>query len=164
MENYEVFFVVGAFTNEDAAQQAYKELKKKDNAEWLKDAALVWRDGDKVKIKEAKDMGAGKGAVIGGLVGAAVGLIAGPVGWVALIGAAAAGLGAGLHDDGIENQRLKNLGRGLASGAAALLLAVDEKDKEMAEQVLKDAGANVTTEGLDPYTIERLKAAYDKSK
>jgi uncharacterized membrane protein len=163
MDKKEVYFVVGAYASEDAAQEAYNSLRKQ-KTDWLKDAALVWKDGDKVKMKEAKDTSAGKGAVIGGLVGAAVGLLAGPVGWAALAGAALIGLGAGLHDGGIENQRLKNLGTGLKSGAGALILAVEDENKEAAEQALKDTGADVTTEGLDLYTIERLKEAYTKNQ
>ena len=49
---------------------------------------------NKLHIKEVHDMGGGKGAVLGGALGAAVGLLAGPVGLAVGAGALIGGVAA----------------------------------------------------------------------
>ena len=65
--------IVAAYQDEKAADEALDELKA---AKWagligIKDAAVIRKDQKgKLHIKETGDMGGGKGAVIGGVVGA----------------------------------------------------------------------------------------------
>ena len=88
----------------------------------LKQGAVVNKtEGGEIKFVEAKDMGAKQGAVTGGLIGAAVGLIAGPA--VAVIGGGAIGAGIGslaakLRDSGFPDAQLRGLGEDLTPGSA----------------------------------------------
>src|SRR5579864_8439055 len=93
--------IVAAYNDEQGASQALKQLQqaKKSGTISIKDAAVLKRDpNNRLHISESADKGAGSGAMIGGVAGAAVGLLAGPVGWAALGGAAIGGLAAKLHD------------------------------------------------------------------
>src|SRR4051794_17246484 len=89
--------IVAAYNDEQGASNALKDLKTAPE-EWrvnVKDAAILKRDiNNKLNITESADKGFGRGAIIGGVAGAAVGVIAGPIGWATLGGAAVAGLAA----------------------------------------------------------------------
>src|SRR5262245_26579901 len=75
----------------------------------LKQGAVVSKAADgKIRFVETKDMSATQGAKLGGLTGAVVGIIAGPIG---LIGGGALGAGAGalaakLRDSGFPDAEL----------------------------------------------------------
>jgi uncharacterized membrane protein len=118
--------------------------------------------GNKVKIKESKDMGGGKGAVIGGAIGALTSLLFPPAIVLTTVGGAIiGGLGAKLHDANLASGTLKHLGKGLSEGSAAIVAVVDENMVPQATDALKHLGATVSTEGLDDDTVNRLKAAHD---
>jgi uncharacterized membrane protein len=75
MSNVPVQLIVAAFKEENAADEALKALKaaKKEKLIGIKDAAVIRRDQkDKIHIKDVKDVGGGKGALAGGLFGAAI--------------------------------------------------------------------------------------------
>ena len=75
---------------------------------------MLRRDSlNELHITETADKGFGKGAVLGGVAGAPVGLVAGPIGWVTLGGAAVGGLAAKLRDGGFPDARLKQIGERL---------------------------------------------------
>jgi len=79
MSDNPIQLVVAAFKDEAAAKAALKELKQAQKAKVIKieNAAVLRKDEKgKLHIKETHDMGGGKGAVLGGVGGAAVGLIA----------------------------------------------------------------------------------------
>src|SRR5262245_39682856 len=87
--------IVAAFPTEQGAKEALHDLDeaKKQGVIGIKDAAVLMRDQDqKLHITETADKGFGRGAAIGGVAGAAVGILAGPIGWAALGGAAVGGL------------------------------------------------------------------------
>ena len=153
-----VLIVVGAFPDSEAAENAYNELKRRDNSGWLQDVALVQRSDSKVKFKEARDAGFGKGAVAGAVVGALAGLFTGGIAWVALGGAAIGGVIAKAHDGSLPNATLKRLGDALGAGEAAIVAVADERLVAQASDALKSLGATVTTEGLDDETVARLQA------
>jgi uncharacterized membrane protein len=93
----------------------------------------------KVKIKETGDMGAAPGAGIGAVAGGALGLLAGPPGLVAgaAAGAVIGGIGAALHDAGIPDERLEEIGDVLAPGNSAFIGIFDEVrvDKETMKEI-----------------------------
>src|SRR5713226_5410794 len=95
---------VAAFPDEEGASRMLEQLRhtNKDLVQ-VEQAAVLVRNGEgQLEIKESHH--AGRGAVIGGLTGAVVGLIAGPVGWVAVGGAAIGALAARLRDAGFPEE------------------------------------------------------------
>ena len=104
MSDASIHVVVAAFDTPDGASNMLKTLEaaRAVGLETIEDAAIVTRDTHgKLHIEEPGDWGGGRGAVVGGVVGAALGLLAGPVGWAAGLGAAIGGLAAKLRDSGL---------------------------------------------------------------
>jgi uncharacterized membrane protein len=161
-EGYAV--VVGAFKDEATASEVYATLKHTSSTDWLKDVAIVVRDGDRIKVQESEDTGASRGSLYGGVIGALVGVFAGPLGWAALGGALIGGLVAKFRDTGLPDKSLKHLGEALQAGQAAIvaLVRADLADRTVTD--LQSWGAVVTTEGLDAETVERLRAAHQASQ
>src|SRR5262245_10106097 len=105
MSDVPIQIVAAAFTSQDGASQALQALKDARAAGLvaIDNAAVLTKDANgKLDIKETNDWGGGKGAVIGGVAGAAIGLLAGPVGWATGIGALIGGLAAKLRDSGFS--------------------------------------------------------------
>lgn len=93
------------------------------------DAVVVVRGPDDgVDLHQTRETSVGEGAVTGGTVGLLAGLLFGiPVG-AALAGVVGGGAW-GARDTGIENERLKELGRRLEPGRALLCVLVAEEDR-----------------------------------
>jgi uncharacterized membrane protein len=96
-------------------------------------------ESGEIKFVETKDMGTKQGALTGGAIGAAVGLIAGPVGVIGggAIGAGIGSLAAKLRDSGFPDAQLKGLGEDLTPGAAAIVVLVDDDAVDKAQELLK---------------------------
>lgn len=155
-----VEILVAAFENEAAADEAYNQLKRGANRAWLDDVAIVVHEGNKVKLKESKDMGGGKGAVVGGAIGAVTGLLFPPaIPLFTAAGAAIGGLTAKLHDANLPSDTLRSLGEQLGPGSAAIVAVVDEGLVSQATDALKRMNAKVSTVGLDSDTAQRLQSA-----
>ena len=119
-----VGFLVVAFTDENAADQALDAMKdaKKQQAFYFENAAVIKQDAKgKVHYHETGDMSAGKGAGIGALVGGVIGILAGPAGVVVGAGAGAA-IGAAFSsgDKGFKNESLKTIGVALMPDTSAV--------------------------------------------
>src|SRR5437868_6134328 len=89
--------IVAAYTSQAAADRALNDLKIVQESGQLKVRAATVLDRDtnnELHIRDTGDWGFGKGAMAGGAVGVALGLLAGPVGWAmagsALVGGIAA--------------------------------------------------------------------------
>ena len=153
-----VEILVAAFENEAAADAAYNQLKRGANSSWLADVAIVVNEGNKVKFKESKDMGGGKGAVVGGAIGAITGLLFPPaIPLFTAAGAAIGGLTAKLHDANLPSETLRKLGEQLTPGSAAIVAIVDETLVAQATDALNRLNAKVSTVGLDAETAARLQ-------
>ncbi len=153
-----VEILVAAFENEAAADEAYNQLKRGANRAWLDDVAIVVHEGNKVKLKESKDMGGGKGAVVGGVIGAVTGLLFPPaIPLFTAAGAAIGGLTAKLHDANLPDDTLRTLGEQLGPGSAAIVAVVDEGMVSQAKDALSRMNAKVSTVGLDSDTVQRLQ-------
>jgi len=151
--------VVAAFPNEQGATDALKELRGVDkDLLRVKEAAVLVRTADgKLEIKESHHVG--KGAVLGGAAGAVVGLIAGPVGWVTIGGAAVGALASRLRDSGFPDDRLRTIGESLKPGTSALITIVEHRWVLEVEQQLRAAGADLATEGIKAEVAAQLEEA-----
>ena len=162
-ETTPVELIVAAFQDETSADEALKELKqaKKEHVIAIQDAAVLRMDQKgKVHIKEVHDVGAGKGAVAGGLLGVGLALLAGPVGIVVagVTGALVGGLAADKLDFGLDNERLKKLGAGLKPGTSAIVAIIEHTWVDDLEAELAEAGADVMTEALSEDIHAQLEA------
>jgi uncharacterized membrane protein len=149
-----VEIVVAEFNTVEAASAALKTLKSKMS---LKDAAIIRNENGKVKVKETRDMVGGKGASVGTVLAAILGLFTGLT-WVGL-GAAAltGGLVAKLHDANISNKQLKSIGTALQSNQSVLVVVVGQGQGAAAQNVLTEVGAAAIVEGLDENVVARLE-------
>jgi uncharacterized membrane protein len=153
-EKAPVEIVVAEFHTVEAASAALKTLKSKMS---LKDAAIVRNENGKVKVKETKDMGGGKGASVGVVLAAVLGLFTGLT-WVGL-GAAAltSGLVAKLHDANLSNKQLKSIGAALQSNQSVLVVVVEQGQGEMVKAALAAVGAAAIVEGLSEDVVAQLE-------
>ncbi len=153
-EKHPVEIVVAEFNTDTAASEALQMLKRQLQ---LKDAAVIKNVNGKVKIKETKDMSGGKGASIGVVLAAILGMFVGLT-WVGLGAAAlAGGLVAKLHDANLPNKQLKTIGSALVANKSVLILVVDQGQGETARQALAEVGAAAVVEGLDENVVARLE-------
>lgn len=130
--------VAATFGSEPAAAAARTQLVADEDA--IGNIAIVTMNSQKkIKFKETGDMGAGKGALIGGGVGLVAALFAGPA-WV-LGGAGVGALAAKLRDSGFDDSQLKALGADLTPGSAAIVTIVPETAQTAVESDLRGAGA-----------------------
>jgi len=159
-KNEPVAVLVARFEDEDVARDALRDLNKakKDGDIEIEDAALLTRDdNDKLHISDSADKGAGRGALIGGVAGAAVGVLAGPIGWAALGGAAVGGLAAKLHDGGFPDDSLRRVGAAVTPGSAALVVVLpDETTAQDVEASVGRWAAEVTRATISPEFAEEL--------
>jgi uncharacterized membrane protein len=140
--------IVAAFPTEQGASDVLKELKgiDRDTMKVREAAVLVRTADDKLEIRESHHVG--RGAVVGGVAGAVVGLITGPIGWVTVGGAAVGALAARLRDSGFPDERLRQIGEGLKPGTSALVAIVEHRWVLEVEQQIRDAGADLATEAI----------------
>jgi uncharacterized membrane protein len=133
-----VKIVAATFDSEQAAAGAKTQLVADKDA--VGNIAIVTMNSEgKVKFKETGDMGAGKGALIGGGVGLVAALFAGPA-WI-LGGAGVGALAAKLRDSGFDDSQLKGLGEDLMPGSAAIVTIVPETAQTAVENDLRGSGA-----------------------
>ncbi len=162
MSDVPMQIIIAAFQDEDEADQALKTLKeaKKEKLISIDNAAVIRKDDEgKLHIKETADMGGGKGAGIGTLVGGAIGLIGGPVGVVAggALGAVVGGLTAKLYDGGFKDDRLRQIGTSLQPGTSAIIAVIEHRWVAELERELAEEGADVTTAVLAADIAEQLQ-------
>jgi uncharacterized membrane protein len=152
---------VAAYRDERAADQVADALKRAKGYGqiYYQNLAVVRKNPEgKVKIKETGDMSFGPGAGIGAVVGGALGLLAGPGGLVAgaAAGAAIGGAGAALHDAGIPDERLEEIGDVLGPGNSAVIgifeqvrvdketmVEIDQSTAEAVEALAADIGTTL---------------------
>ena len=153
-----VGFLVMAFTEEKAAEQALKEMKKGKKAKtfYFEEAAVIRQDAaGKVHYKETGDLKTGEGGGIGALVGGIMGALGGP-GGVALGASAGAAIGAAVahKDDGFRDESLKTVGLALKPGTSAVI-AISSHDflravqKQVGVEEIRQFVANLSREISD---------------
>jgi len=84
-------------------------------------------------------MSAVQGAKIGGLAGAVLGIIAGPIGVIGggAVGAGVGSLAAKLRDSGFPDAQLRGLGDDLSPGQGAMVALVEDDGVDKAKELLK---------------------------
>jgi uncharacterized membrane protein len=156
--------ILAAFSDENGADQALQQLKaaQKEHLIAVPNVAVLRKDKEgKLHIKEPTDMGAGRGAVIGGVLGGLTGLVFGPIGLAAVGGAAIGGVIARLRDSGFKDDRLRQLGENLQPGSSAILAVIEHIWVTELQAELEKAGADVVTEELGADIAAQLKAGQD---
>jgi uncharacterized membrane protein len=107
-------------------------------------AVLVVREDGQVKFVESKDWGAGRGALVGGVIG----ILGGPIGILA--GGGIGALAAKLRDSGFKNDQLEALGKSMTPGSSAAVLEIADDSVDTAKQLLTVLGAKqIVVEDLD---------------
>jgi uncharacterized protein DUF1269 len=107
-------------------------------------AVLVVREDGQVKFVESKDWGAGRGALVGGVIG----ILGGPIGILA--GGGIGALASKLRDSGFKNDQLEALGRSMTPGSSATVLEISAEAVDTAKQLLTVLGARqMVAEPLD---------------
>ncbi len=146
-----VEIIIAAFKNENAASEALKELKqaKKDGLINIVDAAVLTKnEKGKIKIKETADMGGGKGFAIGAVIGGVIGVLAGPIGWMALGGGLIGGAAAKFRDGGFSDERLKRVAEGLTPNSSAIIAVVQLTWVREVKRMLAAEATDMVTESI----------------
>jgi uncharacterized membrane protein len=154
-----VELLVAAWPDAAAAGSALKDLRaaKKEHLIGIVQAATVVVDADgKLRITDTKDMGPGKGAVVGGLLGAGLGLITGGVGWLLLGGGAIGALAAKARDGGLSDERLRELGERMTPDSSAIVAVVELTWVADVEREFAAVGADVVRESVEEDLVAQL--------
>src|SRR6476660_7327652 len=107
-------------------------------------AVLFVKPDGKAKFVESKDWGAGRGALLGGVIG----IIGGPLG--VLAGGSIGALAAKLRDSGFKNDQLEQLGKSLGPNSSAVVVEIASDAVDTAKQLLEPLGAKeVVVEEID---------------
>jgi len=164
MADAPVQVVIAAFASQNGAEEALEDLEEaqEHGLITIRDAAIVQRDDHGgVHIEDTRHHGIGRGAVIGGVAGAIVGLLTGPVGWATGGGAVVGALASRLRDSGFPKDRLQQVGDALRPGTSALVAVIDQTWlKEVAELLAKRA-SEVVTEIIQADIANQLEAGRD---
>ena len=127
----------------------------------LEDAAIIAKEGGKLRIQETQDTRPMQGAASGGWLGMLAGLFVGGPALLAgaAIGAAAGGIFAKLRDIGIKDEEMQQLGEELGDGDAALLLLVEDAHLFHARAELRRFNGRLLHTTCDPDTAASLEDA-----
>ena len=167
MAGEEMEILVASYGSEDGGKKALQRLLDMQTSGSVKfeDAAVLSRGADgKLKIAETADKGFGRGALIGGVAGAAVGILAGPIGWAALGGAAVGGLAAELQDGGFPDDRLRRIGDELPSGSSALIATVVKPFPKAIETALEEGRVAILTQEVGAEVSDGLNESARKAQ
>jgi uncharacterized membrane protein len=132
--------IAATFTDEAAATRGLAALVGALLGGGLKQGAVVHREADgKIKFVETKDLSTSQGAKVGGVAGAVLGIIAGPIGVIGggAVGAGIGGLAAKLRDSGFPDDQLRGLGDDLSPGQGAIVALVEDDQVEKAKKLLE---------------------------
>jgi uncharacterized membrane protein len=123
----------------------------------------MWKSTDgKLKIRETHDARAGKGFVMGGLVGGAIGVLTGGVGLAVVAGTGVVGsLIAKFRDGGFDDARLELAGEQLPNGSSMLIAFVEHTWVGDIENMLKQAGGDLTTLEVSETIASELRDGND---
>jgi uncharacterized membrane protein len=157
--------VVAAFRSEAVAKEALHHLSdaQQRGIVEVKHAGVVTRS-DRNKLRVAKKGGGGfrRGAVYGGVAGAAVGLIAGPVAWLTLGGAAFGAIATRYWARGVTDRRLRRMATTVPTSSSAVVAVVEHLSAPAAGRMLAERGAEVSSAAVGSRIEPRKKEAPDQ--
>jgi uncharacterized membrane protein len=159
MSDVPVQIIVAAFNTPDGAQKAMDTLKqaKKEHYIAIEDAAVVVKDANgKLKITDSKHRGT-KGMITGGVIGGVIGLLAGPVGWLA-VGGGVIGALAGKAAGSPMKKEMQDIGQALTPNTSAIVAVIDLKWVAQLQAELAAEGAKVVHDSIKADIAEQLKA------
>ena len=149
MNDTPVQIIVAAFNDPNRAAEIMGELKqgKKEGLIGIIDAAVVVKDAEgKLKVKDAKRRST-KGMITGGVVGGVLGLLAGPVGWLA-VGGGAIGALAGKAAGSELKATMEEIGEALTPNSSAIVAIIEHTWVAKMEDMLAAEGARVVMDSL----------------
>jgi len=160
-EDQDIDLMVWSFAGVDTAGQGLDALKKLAKEKEIKrlNTALVTKDPEgKTSLKEAEDMGTGRGALFGAITGGLIGLLGGPVGVVVGAAAGAATGGAAAHwiDMGFDNDDLKALQESLQPDSSAIVVLIESVDAERVSDALDELGGERLQQTLTDEMVEQI--------
>jgi uncharacterized membrane protein len=138
--------IVAAFSSPEGAQEIMDDLKqgRKAGLIGIIDAAVVVKDADgKLKITDAKRRGRrNRRIVTGGVVGGLLGLLAGPVGLVA-VGGGAIGALAGRMANAPMRHTMQGIGESLPPNSSAIVAVIEHTWINDLQEMMIAEGAQV---------------------
>jgi uncharacterized membrane protein len=143
-----VEIVVVVWPEPEIAAAALAELCEASGERLIDIAALVVDGDGKLRLWDTKDMRDGGGAVVGGLLGAALGLLTGGAGWLLLGGGAVGALAAQARAAGIPDDRLEALGQRMTPGSSVLVAVVERGWATELQQTMAGTGAEIVAEAV----------------
>ncbi len=159
MNDNPVQIIVAAFNSPDQAGQVMAELKqgKKEGLVGIIDAAVVVKDAaGKLKITDSKRRST-KGFITGGVVGGVLGLLAGPVGLVAL-GTGAVGALMGKIQGAPLKAEMNDIGSALVPNSSAIVAIIEHTWVSRLEEALAAEGARIVQDALKADIATQLNA------
>ena len=165
MSEMRVQVVLATFDDEEAASVALDELKQARKAAKLDfdESAVIRKDPDgTLHIKESDDVSAEKGAGRGAMIGGVIGLLAGPAG--AVVGAGTGALFGGMlsrDDEGLRDEGLEALGKKLPPDSSAIVAVVLEVWVPRFRVELYEYSDDVSVQVLDDEIAAQLQVDTD---
>lgn len=159
MNDNPIQVIIAAFNSPDGAGQVMADLKagKKEGLIGILDAAVVVKDAEgELKITDSKRRSR-KGFVTGGLIGGALGLLAGPVGWLA-VGGGALGALAGKAAGSPLKSFMEDIGSSLTPNSSAIVAAIEHTWVGQVEAMLAAEGAYIAKETIKADIAQQLSA------
>jgi uncharacterized membrane protein len=156
--------VVASFAGDKQAEGAYDIIREAEKQGQLltADLAIVERDeNNRLHVRESQDVDARPGALLGGGIGAILGMAAGPLGLAVAAGAGAlvGGVTAEVIDAGIDDDWLRALGEALKPGSALVAVAVARYWVPLVAGYLQQAGGEVTRHPLPEPLARELQSS-----
>jgi uncharacterized membrane protein len=164
------------FTDELLAKTVLEIVKegRHDKEFELLDWVMVRKDADgttHVTNDQGADPGAKRGGLVGGAAGAAIAILAGPVGLAAVLGGAAIGaLTASAVDSGIKNEDVSTVSDFMVPGRTGLILAVPLADADRWDtfvsmrpefhSAIRKHAVDITPDHTFEQAIEEYRAAH----
>lgn len=157
-----VGFLIMAFTDEKAGDEALKAMKKAklQNTFYFEDAVVIRQDKKgKVHYQETGDMRTGRGAGAGALIGGILGILGGPAGIALGAGAGAAiGAAASHGDAGFRDKSLETIGVAMKPGTSAVAAITSRAFLKTVQQQVGDTDVRPFVSNLAKEISSKLEA------